>query len=130
MNKNYKDFQDVIAAIAKRGLEVPFVVMTGQGDEQLAVEVMKLGAADYLVKDTALIERLPAVIERAFNTIETKMQLREAEKVIWEREAQLRAITDSAQDGMIMMDPDGTISFWNPAAERTGRRKDGREIPI
>jgi PAS domain S-box-containing protein len=32
-------------------------------------------------------------------------------------EARLRGMTDSAQDAIIMMDPQGTISFWNPAAE-------------
>ena len=35
-----------------------------------------------------------------------------------EREAALEAITSSAQDAMLLMDPRGTISFWNPAAER------------
>ncbi len=33
-------------------------------------------------------------------------------------EAQMRAITDSAQDAILMMDPAGKISYWNPAAER------------
>ena len=39
-------------------------MMTGQGDERLAVEIMKLGAADYLIKDTDLIERIPPAIDR------------------------------------------------------------------
>ncbi|MDD4016482.1 MAG: PAS domain S-box protein [Kiritimatiellae bacterium] len=33
-------------------------------------------------------------------------------------ESRLRAITDAAQDAILMMDADGRISFWNPAAER------------
>jgi PAS domain S-box-containing protein len=33
-------------------------------------------------------------------------------------DTRLRAVTDSAQDPIMMMDPDGRISFWNPAAER------------
>ena len=35
-----------------------------------------------------------------------------------ESECRLRAITDSAQDAILMMDPEGRISYWNPAAER------------
>jgi len=41
-----------------------------------------------------------------------------AEESLRESEASLRAITDSAQDAILMMDPNGLISFWNPAAER------------
>ncbi|MBF0477296.1 MAG: response regulator, partial [Deltaproteobacteria bacterium] len=41
-----------------------------------------------------------------------------AEEVIHQNEIRMRAITDSAQDAIIMMDPDGLISYWNPAAER------------
>jgi PAS domain S-box-containing protein len=40
-----------------------------------------------------------------------------AEKEARWSEARLRGITDSAQDAIIMMDPEGAISFWNPAAE-------------
>ncbi|HEY3268503.1 MAG TPA: PAS domain S-box protein, partial [Armatimonadota bacterium] len=41
-----------------------------------------------------------------------------AEEAIRAGEARLRAITESAQDAILMMDPRGLISFWNPAAER------------
>ncbi len=40
-----------------------------------------------------------------------------AKEALGDREKQLRAITDSARDAVIMMDSTGTISFWNPAAE-------------
>ncbi|MFH0983725.1 MAG: PAS domain S-box protein, partial [Planctomycetota bacterium] len=41
-----------------------------------------------------------------------------AEEALWEREALLRGITDSAQDAILMMDSQGCVSYWNPAAER------------
>jgi signal transduction histidine kinase len=44
---------------------VPFVVVTGQGDEKVAVKVMKQGALDYVIKDTGLLDLLPAVVKRA-----------------------------------------------------------------
>jgi PAS domain S-box-containing protein len=43
---------------------------------------------------------------------------RKNEEALLESESRLRAITKSAQDGIIMMDPHGSIEFWNPAAER------------
>ena len=40
------------------------------------------------------------------------------DEALRESESRLRAITDSAQDAVLMMDPKGKISYWNPAAER------------
>ncbi len=45
-------------------------------------------------------------------------EFKRIEEALRESEAQLRGIAESAQDAIIMMDPQGTISFWNPAAER------------
>ncbi len=43
---------------------------------------------------------------------------RKAEETLRLRETTLRTITDSAQDAIVMLDHDGLVSFWNPAAER------------
>ena len=55
-----------------------------------------------------------------------------AEETLQESESRLRAITDSAQDAILMMDPEGRISYWNPAAERifgyTGAEAIGRDL--
>jgi len=107
---------ELAAALAELGLEAPFVMMTGQGDERLAVELMKLGAADYLVKDTALIDRLPAVVERALREAEVKARLREAEESLREREANYRAFLESIPDIVVVGDHEGRILFSNPIA--------------
>lgn len=70
---------DIINILRDEGLHIPFIMMTGQGDERLAVEMMKLGAADYLVKDIDLIELLPGTIERLINTINIERKLKQAE---------------------------------------------------
>lgn len=60
----------LVAALRQDKTLVPFVVVTGQGDEKVAVEVMKQGALDYVMKDSALIDLLPAVVKRALGSIE------------------------------------------------------------
>lgn len=47
----------------------PFIVVTGQGDEKVAVDVMKQGALDYVMKDTALLDLLPSVVKRTLDGI-------------------------------------------------------------
>lgn len=73
------DGEAVVKKLFDIGIEVYFVMMTGQGNEQLAVEMMKLGAEDYLVKDVELTDRLPGVFERVFRSIERERLLKKSE---------------------------------------------------
>ena len=59
----------LVAELQQHSGRVPFVVVTGQGDEKVAVEVMKQGALDYVIKDTRLLDLLPAVAQRALAAI-------------------------------------------------------------
>ena len=47
----------------------PFIITTGQGDERIAVDMMKLGAMDYLVKDILFLEKLPDLVKRVVKEI-------------------------------------------------------------
>ena len=55
-----------------------------------------------------------------------------AEEALRDSETRLRAITDSARDAILMMDPEGMITYWNPAAERilgyTREEADGQNL--
>lgn len=59
----------LVAALQPTNRHVPFIVVTGQGDERVAVEIMKQGALDYVMKDTALLDLLPTIVRRALGTI-------------------------------------------------------------
>jgi len=78
-----------------------------------------------------LVERLPAGKDRRTRRVRITEKGREkllecfvdisarvqAEAALRESEARIRAVTDSAQDAILMMGPDGRISYWNPMAE-------------
>lgn len=67
--------QVLLDQLRNRDLLVPFVVITGQGDEKVAVEVMRQGALDYLTKGTALLDMVPGVVARALAGLEREAAL-------------------------------------------------------
>jgi two-component system, NtrC family, sensor kinase len=69
---------DLLDAIKARGLEVPVVLMTGSGDADVAVRLLKAGATDYLVKRGDYLITLPVVLESACRWFRTASELRRA----------------------------------------------------
>lgn len=59
------DGAELIAGLQQEKTLIPFLIVTGQGDEKVAVEMMKKGALDYVMKDSGMIDLLPAVVKRA-----------------------------------------------------------------
>ena len=52
-----------------RGLDLPVVMVTGQGSEDIVAQAMRLGATEYVVKRDNYLVGLPAVVESAFNRV-------------------------------------------------------------
>jgi DNA-binding NtrC family response regulator len=55
---------DALVKIARLAPEIPIVVISGKGDERLAAELIKRGAAEYLVKTRETLEILPEILKR------------------------------------------------------------------
>jgi signal transduction histidine kinase len=86
-DRNAREF---LVEMAARGLpRPPFIVSTGQGDERIAVEMMKLGARDYIVKDAVFLELLPAVLKRVAREINSENELKRGEEEREKLQAQL-----------------------------------------
>jgi two-component system, NarL family, sensor histidine kinase UhpB len=60
----------------------PFLIITGQGDERVAVEMMKSGARDYLVKGAEFLDVLPSVAARVLAQLEQEKKLAAAEQAL------------------------------------------------
>lgn len=83
---------DLIRQLRERDLPVPpFIVMTGYGDERIAVEMMKLGARDYLAKDTRFVALLPAVVHRVVDALRQEARLARTEAEREDLETRLEA---------------------------------------
>jgi YesN/AraC family two-component response regulator len=99
--------RDIIGRLEAERLPNAFIMMTGQGDERLAVEIMKHGAADYLIKDTELLDRLPGVISKLCQNLETRRRLQAAEAALQQRlvekEALLREIHHRVKNNLTVI---------------------------
>lgn len=112
--------KEVINHLAEVGLSVPFVVITGQGDERVAVEMMKRGALDYLVKDVQFQEFVPTIVQRSLKQLERERKLAVAEESLRREHEFASAILDTSGALMAVIDCDGRFVRFNKAWERLG----------
>ncbi|MGE0453272.1 MAG: PAS domain S-box protein [Vicinamibacteria bacterium] len=109
---------DVLKVIREdRRLDVPVVLVTGQGDEEVAAQALRLGATDYLVKNPNYLYALPAALENAHH----RVLLAREQMALRESEARLAGVIDSAMDAIVSIGADQRIVLFNPAAERMFR---------
>ncbi len=69
-----QDGLSLIRQLRAEGVTLPLVVLTGQGDEQIAVELMKAGASDYLVKTRVSPDRLALLLRNALRVQEAEQR--------------------------------------------------------
>ena len=104
---------------------VPVIMATGAGNEEIAVSAMKLGAADYINKESydKFFRLLPSVIEKALRQAEMARQKLRAEADLRESEERLRSILLSMDDAVLVADRNGLLvasrAPWNPARAAT-----------
>lgn len=109
---------------------IPFILFSGSIGEAKAIESLREGCTDYVLKQN--IKALVPVIKRALREYEEKIQIQRAQKALEASELKLRSISSAALDGIIMLDPEGKVSFWNQAAEHmfgyTGEEIMGKKL--
>ncbi len=102
---------DVLQTLMMRGAGVPVIMATGAGNEEVAVRAMKLGAADYINKESyeKFFRLLPSVIERAIRQAEIARQKLRVEADLRESEERLRSILMSMDDAVLVTDRNGLL---------------------
>ncbi len=92
--------REVVETLHGQGRPVTFVVMTGYGDERIAVEMMKLNASDYLVKDSYLIEVLPSVMGEVCHKVLTERRLEETREALLRSEERYHQFVEMSTEGV------------------------------
>lgn len=96
---------------------VPVIIVTDSTNEVIALECIKAGAVDYVLK-THLARLVPA-IERALEQMLEREARERAEQALKESEERFRSVVESASVAIVIVDAHDRIRFWNLAAEAT-----------
>ncbi len=108
-----------LAKLGETGSIVPpFVVSTGQGDERIAVEMMKLGARDYIIKDINFLDMMPIVINKVTRSIINEQSLQFAQQQLKENEEKQRSMIENISDVIGIVDQNGINIYTSPNIER------------
>ncbi|MDQ6996679.1 MAG: EAL domain-containing protein [Mariprofundus sp.] len=95
------------------GIDTPVVILTGVGDEEIATEVMKAGAADYLVKqsDGSHVARICEIVERISNERVARL----GEQLLLAQQRLAKKVFDVTKEGIVVTNADVIIEAVNPS---------------
>src|SRR5580658_5115230 len=96
-----------------RAPETPFLFVSGTIGEQRAIDALRCGATDYILKSN--MARLPAAVQRALREASIKAAQRCSQQQLRSNEEQLRATIETSPDWIWETDVDGRFRFCNPA---------------
>lgn len=103
---------EALELLKESGLDLPFIIVSGTIGEDIAVETMRAGAHDYIMKDN--LKRLMPAIQRELREAKTRMK----HKLIDEEHIRLSMAVEQAAEIIVITYPDGVIQYANPAFER------------
>jgi len=109
---------------------VPFIFVSGSLGEERAIEALKSGATDYVLKDR--LQRLPTVVNRALQEARERRERRQAEAQLEAQRLLLTTVIDSLPDIIYTVDTNNRITIVNRMMlEATGKKREeliGRRI--
>ncbi|HXG68708.1 MAG TPA: response regulator [Blastocatellia bacterium] len=109
------DALSALRVFIERGLDIPFILVSGSVGEETAIESLKAGATDYVLKDRLF--RLGPVVERALKEKEAQRQRRRAEEALRKSEERYRDLFENANDILYTHDLQGNFTSINKMAE-------------
>ncbi|MBC8284072.1 MAG: response regulator, partial [Nitrospinae bacterium] len=94
----------LLKSLKEKCLEAPVIILTGQGDQEKAVEVMKAGAEDYLIKSRLSVDGLSRAIRSAINLKKAKEEQRKAELALKAQDRLLNGVSKATNKLLTIQD--------------------------
>jgi len=124
------DAPRALELLKETGLDIPFIVVSGMIGEEIAVRMMKAGAADYLLKDA--LARLAPAVERELREAAIRRERRRALDALAAEKERLHVTLQSIGEAVITTDLHGTVTLMNNVAGKlTGwSLEEARGLPL
>ena len=113
-----KDGLEVLRELKNRDEAAPVIFLTGQGDEEVAVQAMKAGATDYLLKSKLNAQSLQAAVRYALTLGKEHEAVRVARRALGASEHRFRALVENSSDAIALLDAQGTIVYVSHSVQR------------
>ncbi|KQC06259.1 MAG: hypothetical protein APR62_08120 [Smithella sp. SDB] len=105
-----------IALLKKTKTDIPFIIVSGSIGEETAVECMRLGAQDYIMKSK--LSRLCPAIARELEEVKIRNKQKQAEEELRQSEEKYRTIIENIKEGYFEIDLAGNFTFFNDSTCR------------
>lgn len=114
---------EALEILQQSGQKIPFILVTGSVGEEVAVECIKAGITDYILKDRLF--RLPNILKRSLEEFALRRQQQQAlieqqkaEIALRESEQRFRALIENAIDIILIVSSEGTFTYLSPSIKR------------
>lgn len=98
-------------------LATPIILMTSYGNERIAVEALKSGALDYVVKSPESMLDMPHLARKALDQWKARADRIRMQEALSESEAQFRLLAENASDMIARLTLDGRVYYVSPACK-------------
>lgn len=106
---------EALKIVRERGTKIPFILVTGMKNEEIAVECLKEGADDYILKSS--LRRLPGAIQNALEKRRSEWENERLEEELVRSQKQIMTIFDSITDAFFSVNNAWEVKFLNPRSD-------------
>jgi PAS domain S-box-containing protein len=105
-----------LARLRERGLEVPFIIVSGTISQELAIGLLEQGVDDFVLKDR--LGPLGSAVLRALERKQLREEKRLGAQKLLASERRFRALIEHSADGIVLLGREATILYASPSTER------------